>query len=123
MSFFRVFLNVVVLFFGVLMILGSCLPWDEDCDKDTTPPVITLNGVNTLTLIQGTTYIELGATAIDNVDGNISVTISGNVDSSKIGTYTITYSSTDCDNTATRTVTVNEPAPRDNTLDGTVLPF
>jgi hypothetical protein len=62
---------------------------------DTTKPVITLNGANLLELTKGATYTELGATAIDDRDGNLSVIISGVVDSSIVGTYTITYSATD----------------------------
>ena len=63
--------------------------------KDTIAPVITLKGDANLSLIQGTPYVEKGAIAIDNVDGNILVTTTGEVNSSKVGVYTITYSATD----------------------------
>jgi len=62
---------------------------------DTTAPVITLQGEQNITLEHGATYTELGASAMDDVDGNVSVTISGSVDSSTIGEYTLTYSATD----------------------------
>jgi|GEM_PF-2242770 len=64
-------------------------------DADITPPVITLNGEANITLNQGEVYIEPGATASDKRDGNVDVEISGTVDTSKAGTYTITYTATD----------------------------
>ena len=63
--------------------------------KDTTAPLITLNGESNITLIVGEAYIELGATAIDNVDGNLSVSISGKVNINKLGIYLITYTAED----------------------------
>jgi len=64
-------------------------------DIDTTPPVITLNGDANLTLNVGDTYTEPDAIAIDDRDGNVSVNIDGVVDTSKVGTYTITYTAID----------------------------
>ena len=60
---------------------------------DTTAPVITLNGDAQITVEVGTTYTDLGATASDNYDGNITTDIVtvNNVDTSVIGTYTVTY--------------------------------
>ena len=82
--------------------LGIVLP------DDITPPVITLNGANPMTIIQGNTYTEPGATAVDDVDGTVSITTSGSVDTSTIGTYTITYSAEDsAGNTVSETRTVN----------------
>ena len=67
---------------------------------DTIAPVITLNGGSTVTLLQGTPYVEPGYSAIDNVDGNItgSVTVTGSVDENTLGNYTLTYSVTDSNN-------------------------
>jgi len=79
---------------------------------DKTPPVITLNGNQNITITKGDNYTELGATAIDDVDGNVNVTVSGEVDTSTVGTYTITYTAVDsAGNRATlsRTVNVIEP--------------
>lgn len=61
---------------------------------DTTVPVISLNGNSVISVITGNTYIEQGATANDNRDGDISknIEISGDVDTSKEGTYIVTYS-------------------------------
>ena len=64
-------------------------------DRDITPPNIVLNGDSEITLKQNDEYIEQGAIATDNIDGNLSVTIIGNVDTSKIGHYTLTYKATD----------------------------
>jgi len=63
---------------------------------DTTPPIITLNGV-TSTLEAGIdTYTELGATATDAVDGTFPATVSGDVvDTSTPGTYNVEYTATD----------------------------
>ena len=79
---------------------------------DTTAPAITLTGSSSLTIQVGTAYIDAGATANDNFDGNItgSITATSTVNSSLIGTYTVTYNVSDSSgNAATpviRTVTV-----------------
>ncbi len=64
-------------------------------EPDKTAPVITLKGSSTITLLQGQTYIEAGAVAKDDKDGTIKVTMNGKVDTTKIGTYTITYTAID----------------------------
>ena len=72
---------------------------------DTTPPVITVTGSNPMTVELSGNYTELGATA----DTGETVTASGTVDVSTVGTYTITYTATDAASnvgTATRTVNV-----------------
>ena len=75
---------------------------------DTTAPVISLNGSSSITLIKGTPYIELGATANDAVDGVLTVTLSGTVDENIVNQYTITYTATDiANNTVTLDRTVN----------------
>src|SRR5690625_310753 len=65
--------------------------------NDKEQPVITLNGDNPLTLEIGTDYKEPGATAEDNVDGNITdkITITGEVDTNKPGTYYLYYNVSD----------------------------
>ena len=57
---------------------------------DTIAPVITLNGASTINLEVGDTYSELGATATDNIDGNLtsSIVITGTVNTNSAGTYT-----------------------------------
>jgi len=76
---------------------------------DKTAPVISVIGGD-LTLELGDSYIELGATSIDAVDGVGVVTdITGVVDDSTVGVYTVTYTITDAagnTGTAERIVTV-----------------
>ena len=81
--------------------------------NDTTAPTISLTGSSTINLTVGDTFTDPGATATDNVDGDItsSITTSGSVNTSTAGTYTISYSVSDAaGNTATvvqRTVIVS----------------
>ena len=78
---------------------------------DTKAPVITLNGESKITLEQGDKYEELGATANDEVDGQVEVKITGNVDVDKAGEYKITYTATDNSkntSTVTRSIEVKE---------------
>ncbi len=83
---------------------------------DATAPVITLNGASTINLTVGDSFTDPGATATDNVDGNISanIVVTGSVNTSVAGTYTLNYNVSDAaGNAATqvsRTVNVNEPA-------------
>lgn len=87
---------------------------------DTTPPVISLTGGNQ-TITQGSTWVEPGYEAIDNADGDISVTgveIIGTVDTSVLGQQQILYRATDASGNiaeSTRTVTVVEFVPDDTT--------
>jgi len=62
---------------------------------DIIAPVITLNGDSSITLFLNETYNELGASATDDRDGIVDVTIEGSVDSATLGNFTITYSATD----------------------------
>ncbi len=82
---------------------------------DLTPPFITLNGSSSMSVNQGSNFVDPGATATDNVDGNLtgSIVISGTVDTSRAGTYALIYTVTDAaGNSAsvTRTVAVKAPA-------------
>ena len=80
--------------------------------SDTTPPVITRIGTESISITQGSTYIDQGATANDNVDGDITADIVTHnpVDTNSVGTYTVTYDVNDTAGNAaiqmTRTVTV-----------------
>ncbi len=78
---------------------------------DDTPPVITLNGDTTITIESGPgPYVDAGATAEDNADGPIGVTIDASaVDTTAAGTYTVYISATDSSGNTTeitRTVIV-----------------
>lgn len=99
---------IPILSISLLISCGGGNDTSNDNDKDTTPPVITLNGDNPLLLNQGDSYVEPGATATDNVDGSVSVTITGSVDTNTVNSYTITYSVTDsANNSSSKTRTVN----------------
>ena len=67
---------------------------------DIIEPSIDLVGYDKVYLSLNSNYIEYGAIANDNYDGNLNdkIVISGNVDTSKVGTYTIHYSVKDSSN-------------------------
>ena len=69
----------------------------EDEAADTTAPVITLIGSIVIELSVGDTFTDPGATATDNVDGDLtsSITSTSTVDTSVAGEYAILYSVTD----------------------------
>ncbi len=89
------------------------------------PPVINLNGPSTVNLTVGDTYNET-ATATDVEDGNLTssmVITGGPVDTSSVGTFTLTYNVTDSGSlaatTVTRTVNVNAaPTPTSTPSSG-----
>lgn len=87
---------------------------------DLTAPVITLIGDTTINLFVGDTYTEPGATATDDIDGDISSAVSidsSGVNMSAAGTYTVTYTVSDAaGNTAqeSRTIVVTEQPVDEN---------
>ena len=100
---------------------------------DTTKPVVTVTGSNPATVELGAAYTDADATASD-ASGTVAVVTSGTVDTSKVGTYTITYTAPDASGTvvtATRTVnvvdttkpvvTVTGPNPTTVELGGTYV--
>jgi hypothetical protein len=68
-------------------------------------PVITRNGLATINLTVGDSYTDAGATAADAIDGSVTVTPSGTVDTSVAGTYTVTYNASDAAGNAATSVT------------------
>jgi hypothetical protein len=66
-------------------------------EADITAPVITLNGANPMEVYLNQPYNEPGATAFDNVDGDLTsqIIITGQVNTSLAGVYTVNYSVTD----------------------------
>ena len=60
---------------------------------DTTAPVITLVGTAVVTVEAGSEYADAGANARDSVDGDLSgkIKVSGEVDTSEVGSYTVSY--------------------------------
>lgn len=77
--------------------------------EDNENPVITLKGNGTTYVTLNTKFNDPGYTALDNCDDDISdkVTVSGSVDTTKLGTYTLTYTVSDTKgNTDTKTRSV-----------------
>ncbi|MCP4272558.1 MAG: DUF5011 domain-containing protein [Gammaproteobacteria bacterium] len=112
-------IGILLLCCLTLFISGCKLPWEDNKERDvvdpvdSTVPVITLTGANPQTIETGSDYTELGATATDNVDGNITANItidSSAVDTATIGSYSVTYNVSDAAGNAavtqTRTVDV-----------------
>lgn len=96
---------------------------------DITPPVITVLGKNPAVITAGTVYIDEGATASDNVDGNMTslVTSTSTLNSSTPGNYIIVYSVSDSSgnkSVATRTVFVTAaPSGPDTTAPTVTLAY
>jgi hypothetical protein len=97
---------------------------------DTTPPVITLLGENPLAIdiSSGEPFSDPGATATDNVDGNISANIvvgGDTVDTSTLGSYVLTYNVSDAAGNAasqvTRSVVVSDAAADTTSPEITLL--
>jgi len=91
---------------------------------DTTKPVVTLVGASTVTVLQGATYTDAGATAIDDVDGVKTPTATSTVDTNTLGSYTYTWSATDAAGnvgTAVRTVIVQDEEIVYSTPTSTIL--
>ena len=88
---------------------------------DTTAPIITLAGENTVYVQNGENYTEAGYMAQDGCDGDITdrVTVSGDVDTSTAGSYILTYEVKDSSgNEASMQRTVRVYAPvQVNTVD------
>jgi len=106
----------IVLFLGILFLMGCGDDASSEDIKtplansiDSEAPKITINGKSSIIITKGSIYTDAGATAKDNIDGVVIVKSSGNVDSSKVGTYNITYTAIDKagnKSIATRTVNV-----------------
>lgn len=64
---------------------------------DQTKPVITLIGANPMTVTRGSAFVDPGATALDNYDGDItsSISVTGSVDANTAATYQLTYNVSD----------------------------
>lgn len=83
--------------------------------EDAVAPVLTLNGSETVTMYVGDNYVDEGAVALDNVDGDISPQVIVNqsqLDMTTPGTYMVKYNVEDAaGNSAielTRTIIVKE---------------
>jgi hypothetical protein len=91
---------------------------------DNIPPVIVTNGTD-VTVALGGIYTDAGATATDNVDGDISdnIVVTSNVDTTQLGSYTVRYNVQDGNGNSAveviRNVTVEDvDTDGDGILDG-----
>lgn len=85
---------------------------------DTTPPVLTILGSNPLNHTVSTPYVDAGATAIDNIDGDITanIIVTNGVNENVVGNYIVNYFIADLagnNSTGNRTVYV---------INSTVIP-
>ena len=79
-------------------------------DSDIIPPVITILDSNTIQIYEGNSYYDPGATALDDIDGDITENIetTSDVDINIIGTYSVVYVVSDvAGNTSTSTRVVS----------------
>jgi len=85
---------------------------DTPTTTDTTPPVITVSGNTTETVVWGSSYVDAGATATDNGLPVSVISNSDGVNTSVLGSYQVTYSATDAaSNIASASRTVNVVLP------------
>lgn len=62
---------------------------------DTIAPLITLKGSSPMQVYINDVFSDPGANCVDNYDASCSVTVSGTVDTSTAGTYTLSYDAVD----------------------------
>lgn len=85
---------IFILLFIIIIVLITFLIFRPKKENSSASlPKITLNGESIINLNINDPYAEPGYSAIDGIDGDITnkVTIKGNVDNTKIGTYELIY--------------------------------
>ncbi len=104
--------NIFILIsFSIL--INACGGGSNSPAGDQSAPIITLIGDNPLVIDLNSTFNDPGATVTDNLDTGLTATVSGTVDSSTIGTYTLNYNATDSSgNSATTVVRTIQVADR-----------
>ncbi len=103
-------MKVMYRILGLSLMLGlvSCSGGGSTSSTaDTTAPVIKILGFNPSSVPQGLVYSDAGATATDNVDGDITanITATNSVNTSTLGNYTVTYDVSDAAGNAAATQT------------------
>jgi surface protein len=96
--------KLTYLFLALIIVACSSDDSSDGSSNDTTAPIITLNGQAIATVNLNSTYTDAGATALDDVDGDLtsSIVTTGVVNTSIEGNYVITYTVSDsAGNTAT----------------------
>ena len=80
--------------------------------RDRTPPVISLIGGASLEIVEGEAFEDPGATATDDRDGNVDITVSGEVGAIP-GIYTLTYSAIDASGNLSEAIRTVEVLAKD----------
>ena len=106
----------IYLFLALLII--AC---NSDDNNDVTAPIVLLIGESSITVSQYSIYIDAGATASDDVDGDLTANIETtlDIDTNIFGTYTVTYNVSDASGnigSASRQVNVAEGETSDCNL-------
>ena len=101
--------------YRAVIVTTSCPDNNKGNSDSNSAPVITLIGKNSVVINVGTEYVDLGATAYDKEDGDITsklVTDTSRVNTNAAGIYKVWYRVTDSagkTTSASRTVTVKNP--------------
>ncbi|MCJ8311334.1 MAG: BspA family leucine-rich repeat surface protein [Saccharospirillaceae bacterium] len=101
--------------------LSACGGKDDESPNDTTPPVVTLNGLAEITLEVHSSYTEQGSGVSDNIDSDLQIVITSDLDVAVVGNYTVIYQATDKSSNVTnitRTVNVVDTQKPELTLNG-----
>ena len=120
-----------LIYLFLALIIVACSSDDSSDDSggnDSTAPIITLNGQAIATVNLNSTYTDAGATATDNVDGDLtsSIVTTGVVNTSIEGNYIITYTVSDTSGntaTATRQVIVEESLVIGQSYQGGIIAY
>ena len=97
----------ILLLSSLLLIPSACSSGSGSSEGTVTiAPVITLLGANPMHIDLGNSFSDPGATAMDDIDGDITSSIQSysNVDTEMIGTYMVIYSVTDSNKNTTEAV-------------------
>ena len=106
----------LIIFAGLFIVLTSC-----NADSGGVPPVISLNGSNEVSVSLQGTFTELGATANDQQDGDLTsnILITGAVNTQYADLYRVYYDVVDSDGNKANQVTRNVKVKNDAAyLDG-----
>ena len=82
---------------------------------DSVKPVITLIGEVSQVVEAGSVYVDAGASASDNIDGDISadIKVQSNVNTAELGSYSVSYNVLDKSGNAAVCLLYTSPSPRD----------
>lgn len=91
-------LVVLIIIIFVIIFINANTNYEQINNiADSEPPELIINGDDKKIVALGTNNLKDSATAIDNIDGDITdkISVEGNVDTNNIGTYELIYRVTD----------------------------